>query len=662
MHSVMKNIRHLASRTNSKTWGEGAWEKVVVCIVADGRQKCDEKVYNYLAAMGLYQEGIAKREVNGKPVEAHLFEYTTQVTIDPQMKIVESTSSDYVPVQLIFCLKERNAKKLNSHRWFFNALCPVLSPRVCVLLDVGTRPGPTSIYQLWKVFDLNSNVAGACGEIKPVKGAAGKNLLNPLVAAQNFEYKMNNILDKPLESVIGYISVLPGAFSAYRYRALLSAPETPNEGPLVSYFKGEKPSADSGIFDANMYLAEDRILCFELVAKRNYAWTLRYVKAAWAATDVPDSVPELISQRRRWLNGTFFVAIFSIWHFGKIYRSDHALWRKILFHLQFLYNVFNILFSWFAIANIYLTFYILSYQLTLPGNSPFGDNGVARWLFIIFNNVYQFLVIIMFVLSMGNRPTGSKFLYTAAMVFFGFLMIWLTFCAIWMTKLGIETAIANGARTLSALLQDPTFRSVILSLASTYGLYLIGSLLYLEPWHMFTSFIQYLCMMPSYVNVLNVYAFCNTHDVSWGTKGESIEKMDLGVVKTVPGGSGGGANNQQAEVTVSMPTEDKDINEGYQRALDSLLDRREEVKQKRDAKTKQEDYYRAFRTRLVVLWCATNALLVSGITYSGFGSYESRATAYLGFVLWSVAFLSLFRFIGSASYLILRLVSGELRW
>lgn len=28
------------------------------------------------------------------------------------------------------------------------------------------------------------------------------------VAAQNFEYKMSNILDKPLESVFGYITVL----------------------------------------------------------------------------------------------------------------------------------------------------------------------------------------------------------------------------------------------------------------------------------------------------------------------------------------------------------------------------------------------------------------------------------------------------------------------
>ena len=32
---------------------------------------------------------------------------------------------------------------------------------------------------------------------------------------------------------------------------------------------------------------------------------------------------------------------------------------------------------------------------------------------------------------------------------------------------------------------------------------------------MLTSFVQYLFMMPSFTNILMVYAFCNTHDVSW---------------------------------------------------------------------------------------------------------------------------------------------------
>ena len=39
MHGVMMNITHLCSRKHSKVWGRGAWKKVVVCVVADGRTK-----------------------------------------------------------------------------------------------------------------------------------------------------------------------------------------------------------------------------------------------------------------------------------------------------------------------------------------------------------------------------------------------------------------------------------------------------------------------------------------------------------------------------------------------------------------------------------------------------------------------------------------------
>ncbi len=79
---------------------------------------------------------------------------------------------------------------------------------------------------------------------------------SPLAASQNFEYKMSNILDKPLESVFGYISVLPGAFSAYRYRALQNGKD--GKGPLASYFKGETMhgggATGAGLFGASLFL------------------------------------------------------------------------------------------------------------------------------------------------------------------------------------------------------------------------------------------------------------------------------------------------------------------------------------------------------------------------------------------------------------------------
>lgn len=69
----------------------------------------------------------------------------------------------------------------------------VLQPEICVLIDAGTKPGRKSIYYLWEAFYNDPNLGGCCGEIHAmIEG--GKKLLNPLVAAQNFEYKMSNIL------------------------------------------------------------------------------------------------------------------------------------------------------------------------------------------------------------------------------------------------------------------------------------------------------------------------------------------------------------------------------------------------------------------------------------------------------------------------------------
>lgn len=68
-----------------------------------------------------------------------------------------------------------------------------MQPEICVLLDAGTKPGRKSIYYLWEAFYNDPNLGGCCGEIHAMING-GRKLLNPLIAAQNFEYKMSNIL------------------------------------------------------------------------------------------------------------------------------------------------------------------------------------------------------------------------------------------------------------------------------------------------------------------------------------------------------------------------------------------------------------------------------------------------------------------------------------
>jgi chitin synthase len=650
MHGVIKNIAHLCKRDRSKTWGKDGWKKVVVCIVSDGRAKINARTLSVIAAMGAYQDGIAKNIVNGKRVAAHIYEYTTQISVSPSMKI-EGAEKGVVPVQVIFCLKEKNQKKINSHRWFFNAFGPVLQPNVCVLLDVGTMPGPTSIYHLWKAFDINSNVGGACGEIVALKGKYGLNLLNPLVAAQNFEYKMSNILDKPLESVFGYITVLPGAFSAYRYISLQN--DSVGEGPLQKYFLGEKMhGAGADIFTANMYLAEDRILCWELVSKRGGSWILHYVKSAYAVTDVPDEVPELISQRRRWLNGSFFAAVHSTVHFHYIYRSAHTLMRKFWIHVELVYQVFNLIFSWFALGNYFIAFVILSNAMEDPS---FHINGI-HIVNVILQYFYLGLLIMCFILALGNRPQGSKLGYTLAFIGFAIVTVYMTAAALLLAIKGIQNIAKEQGKSLSIgdIFTNSIFRNIVLSLLATLGLYIIASLIFFEPWHMITSFIQYILMAPSYINVLNVYAFANVHDVSWGTKGDNKVSTDLGVVQT-------GKNKNEVEVAV--PTTETDLDAAYEDAIHVLSTKPPKEAPKQDPATQQEDYYRSFRTNVLLAWTLSNALLGAGIV-AATGNAATKGSAatvngYMAFILFSVAGLAFIRFIGSTSYMLIRLFAGE---
>ncbi|KAK5957052.1 Chitin synthase, class 2 [Knufia fluminis] len=646
MHGIMRNISHFCSRTKSRTWGKDGWQKIVVCIIADGRQKIHPRTLNALAALGVYQDGIAKNVVNNKEVTAHVYEYTTQVSLDESLKF-KGAEKGIVPCQMIFCLKEKNKKKLNSHRWFFNAIGRSLEPNVCILLDVGTKPDSKALYYLWKAFDQDSNVAGAAGEIKADKGKGWLGLLNPLVASQNFEYKMSNILDKPIESVFGYITVLPGALSAYRYYALQNDPT--GHGPLSQYFKGETlHGADADVFTANMYLAEDRILCWELVAKRGEQWVLKFVKSAYGETDVPDSVPEFISQRRRWLNGAFFAAVYSLIHFKQIWHTDHTLLRKILLHVEFIYQFVQLFFTFFSLANFYLTFYFVAGALSDKKIDPFG-HGIGNIIFVILRYICILLISLQFILSLGNRPQGAKRLYMGSMITYSVIMIYTTFAAIYIVIIQLRSgAIEDVDKKSPYQLGDNMFTNLIVSTISTIGLYFLMSFLYLDPWHMFTSSAQYFALLPSYICTLQVYAFCNTHDVTWGTKGDNVLHTDLGAAKTRGDGS---------VVEVEMPSEQLDIDSGYDVALRNLRDRLEVPKPGISENQQQEDYYKSVRTYMVGVWLICNVVFAMGIS-EAYPTGKVADNFYLKFILWSVAALALFRAIGSATFGVLNIIEA----
>ncbi|GAA5840244.1 hypothetical protein JCM5353_007839 [Sporobolomyces roseus] len=641
--SIIKNIQHLQQRTKSKTWGSESWKKIVVCVVSDGRSKINSRTLKQLGLYGAYQDGVMKDEVEGKDTQAHVFEYTTNVVVDENGNVRGGIS----PVQILFCLKETNKKKLNSHRWAFNAFCPQLNPNVCILIDIGTKPASDSIYKLWKAFDKDKKVGGACGEITVDTGRGCMNLWNPLVAAQNFEYKMSNILDKPLESTFGFISVLPGAFSAYRYKALLGK-------PLEAYFLGEKmhaPGAIASLSDSNMYLAEDRILCFEIVAKKNERWVLRYVKTR-ASTDVPDSVAEFISQRRRWNNGAFFAALHASSHYYRLLTSGQSFLRKIWISIIFLYNAIQLFFSFVGLSSFYLAFFFLCNSATAnPDTDPFG--GYGQDVISVANGLFISTIGVTIVCALGNKPSGSRWWYIFVIVIFAALFVIAAYCTVWTVYLQLKAI--DDWSNIGDLLGQGGFRDIVIALAATYGLYILSSILYFDPWHLVTSFLQYLLLVPSFIIVLTIYSFANTHDLAWGTKGDTTVK-DLGKASKTKNADG------KEVLEVSLPTRPEDIDELWSGMRQELATPHVQEKSKRSADTKQADHYATVRTNTLLFYLGTNMALVVFFTSKIWTNFLSARSSndpptnwYQVGLFWAVAALAAFRFFGSTMYLVLRL-------
>ncbi|KAK6001438.1 hypothetical protein QM012_002769 [Aureobasidium pullulans] len=664
LHGVMQNIREIVNLKKSEFWNKGgpAWQKIVVCLVFDGIDPCDKGTLDVLATIGVYQDGIMKKDIDGKETIAHIFEYTTQLSVTANQQLIrplDDGPTTLPPVQMMFCLKQKNSKKINSHRWLFTAFGRILNPEVCILLDAGTKPGHKSLLALWEAFYNDKDLGGACGEIHAMLGPRWKNLANPLVAAQNFEYKISNILDKPLESSFGYVSVLPGAFSAYRFRAIMGR-------PLEQYFHGDhtlskqlgkKGIEGMNIFKKNMFLAEDRILCFELVAKAGSKWHLTYVKASKGETDVPDSAPEFIGQRRRWLNGSFAASIYSLMHFGRMYKSGHNIVRMFFLHLQLLYNIAQQILTWFALASYWLTTTVIMDLVGTPSSSnnqhafPFG-NEATPIINTIIKYIYLAFVLLQFILALGNRPKGSKFTYIVSFCWFGLVQLYITVDSLYL----VVHAFTGGPGFNTDSTDDfvkSFFAStgpgiIIIALAATFGLYFVASFMYLDPWHMFTSFPQYLVIMSSYINILNVYAFSNWHDVSWGTKG--ADKADA-----LPSAKTEKAHDGKATVIEEVDLAQADIDSQFETTVKRALTPYVAPKEK-ESKT-LEDSYKSFRTRLVVFWIFSNALLAVAITSDnfdkfGFTSGASKRTArFFQALLWANAIVALVRFCGCCWFL-----------
>ena len=288
-------------------------------------------------------------------------------------------------------------------------------------------------------------------------------------------------------------------------------------------------------------------------------------------------------------------------------------------------------------GNFYIAFIILSDSMEDPSFKLVPAIHIVN---VILEYFYLGLLVMCFILSLGNRPQGSKLAFTVAIIGFALITVYMTVAAFLLAFKGIEAIAAEkgGKLNISDAFTNSIFRNIVLSLLATLGLYVIASVIFVSS-SCFSNvnfvdnmtfsvrpmaYDNIIYSIPSHGAVVHFSTqrlrrtyyfwhilddslmtsrqFSNVHDVSWGTKGDNKVSTDLGVVTT-------GKNKNEVEVMV--PTTENDIDAAYEDAIHVLSTKPPKADSKPDPATQQEDYYRSFRTNVLLAWVLTNVSVYS---------------------------------------------------
>jgi chitin synthase len=238
---------------------------------------------------------------------------------------------------------------------------------------------------------------------------------------------------------------------------------------------------------------------------------------------------------------------------------------------------------------------------------PFG-NTASPIINTILTYLYLGFLLVQFILALGNRPKGSRMTYIISFCVFGIINAYLIVLSLYLAWRGIHPSKFNddSVKDFFVSFFDSTNGGggiIIIALLATFGLYFVASFMYLDPWHMFHSFLQYLLLSSSYINILMVYAFSNWHDVSWGTKGS--DKADaLPSVQTTK-------SDGKTAVIEEIDRPQEDIDSQFEATVKRAL--KPFVPEVEDEKKTLEDSYKSFRTKLLISWIFSNVILTIAI-------------------------------------------------
>lgn len=352
-----------------------------------------------------------------------------------------------------------------------------------------------------------------------------------LKTSQIFEYGFGHIFDKAFESLVGFIYVLPGAFSSLRWEAIRKQDDEYNKKYMKYEFVDRifvqsvldpkyKDRDEYTLQLANMCLAEDQMLTFEVMTKQRRAYITKYLPDSIALTDPVKTLPVLMKQRKRWINGSWYanLNIMSV-YFKKLSGTAHHPIRKFFFHFFWFY-LYVVNFSrYFILAYFFSLIFIFSQEVLKSfssDNYPFASMQ-AGFLFSFLGLLYA-----TFHYSLFCKPDQAVRQFQLIVTIMGFyihiftiLVIFKVLNIVFLQEIDTQQGVIDKYTVISMV----SFNLCFYAIPTIMNIRTVGK-------DLIRTFVHFYFHFPLYFVFFQIYAFCNTNDLSWGTKAKESDGLN----------------------------------------------------------------------------------------------------------------------------------------
>ena len=362
----------------------------------------------------LYQTLFSKIEKDNEQKEdENLNEHNSKIMINKKKPITKFN------LPILYLTKMMRGGKLSSFFWFFQGFCKMFNPDYCCLIKCGVVPKRKGIFHFFTTLETDSQIGALSGNIagkkrlkKQSKLAEEKNnfidkMLSKIVdfletlfcisKAQIFELHFQNISSKGFESLLGYLTILPSCWSAYRWEAIKDNNLFDNNFFNSQFFIDKKKKL---LKNEKKSLAFEQIMSLGIYTKKNQNFLLKFSLEAEAKVEVEDNIIGFLEKRKKIISGYWHSLEYGIFFRNFIRFSKHNVIRNIIFEFSIFLLKIPMVIMYFNIG-IYFIFLLIVYKYSF-GNIRSGELEYSS-LSNIFLVLFIFLIFISLFLALQSK-------------------------------------------------------------------------------------------------------------------------------------------------------------------------------------------------------------------------------------------------------------------